>query len=541
MNDLQLDLTGAADTFDLPPGDVASVVARGQARGRRRQRLVATTATLALVGTSVAGLRLVAGGDPTTTVAAGGMAMRLGDDTIAWEVVEGTSVLSLVQENSVTSSPSGRLYALSTAPGEADLGQAPRVVWQSDDGVDWSAAPLSDDIFLSDLATADDRIYAVGTGPATAAVAGDGAVPDLVVGWSDDGAQSWQTATLPIDMAAIAEVSRSVTTNPEELAIASTPDATVAVASVGSDLDVPRFLPEGASAPNGWAITPQGVDLLGPESRCPQGMVEEGDTSGPRRLWAVSCIDGDGEVVTLSPQEARGVTASVTWDELGVTGDVRRAALGQPLAFVAPAGTDDFEAVDLALDDLGGFGLSLHADADGFLLVRPTSTGAARVLASSDGRNWSEPADLPGGLSRVTAAGRVGDTFVVLGQGDTEGAMVVTEGGGGWQAVAVADLLGLEGDDVLVNLGGGAVEAQGVVAAVTTYEEGGDRVDHLVLTSGDAVTWSAQPVADLIEEPVATLGHPVIAGDRAVVPVAPIGKRGADGHLEQVALVATLP
>jgi len=37
------------------------------------------------------------------------------------------------------------------------------------------------------------------------------------------------------------------------------------------------------------------------------------------------------------------------------------------------------------------------------------------------------------------------------------------------------------------------------------------------------------------------LGRPVITGDRAVVPVAPIRPRGDDGHLEQVTLVAALP
>ncbi|HEV2809588.1 MAG TPA: hypothetical protein VGV93_04215 [Acidimicrobiales bacterium] len=238
------------------------------------------------------------------------------------------------------------------------------------------------------------------------------------------------------------------------------------------------------------------------------------------------------------------MTASFTWNDLGVDGDLQSAALGQPMAFAAPAGSTEFQAVDLGLDGLGGFGLSLHADDEGFLLVSPSvlsENEEATVLSSSDGRSWSAPADLPGGLDSIRSAGRVGNTFVVLGQSAQDGAMVVTDNGSGWQAVSVADLLGTEDDGTRVGLSMATIEAQGAIAAVSTHREGAEGVDHLLLTTSDAVTWSAQSVSELVDEPVSTIGQPVISGAQVVVPVAPIRPRGPNGHLEQVALVATLP
>ena len=546
MNDLQLDLTGAADTFDLPPGDVHTVVARARARGRRRQRIVVGAAAVALVGSSVAGLRLLAAGDPTTTLAAGGSAMRLEEGAVNWEAVEPGSVLSLLQQRPATVSPSGRLYALSTAPGEADLGQPlPRVVWQSDDGVDWAAAPLSDDIFLSDLAASDERIYAVGTGPAAAAVAGGRPVPEVVVGWSDDGAENWQTAALDIDLPAIAEASRSVSVG-QAAAVATTPAGTVASVTILADLNVPRFLPEGATAPHGWAITAAGVDLLGPApDTCPDGTPVGEDTAPatPGRVWNVACGDSDHELRFLPPQQVRAVTASFTWEDLGVSGDLRRAVLGQPLVFSAPVDTIDFERVEVPVDGLRSAQANLHADQGGFLLVVPgdpvagESTLETTVLESRDGRIWTEADDLPGGLSWIQAAGRVGETFVLLGQGLAGEGTLVTDTGAGWQATTLAELLGAEPGMSFLSAD---VSPEGIVA-VHTRANGDEQFDPRLLVSGDATTWSAQSVSDLIEDPVTTVGQPVITGDQAVVPVAPIGPRGPDGHLQQVALVATLP
>ncbi len=87
---------------------------------------------------------------------------------------------------------------------------------------------------------------------------------------------------------------------------------------------------------------------------------------------------------------------------------------------------------------------------------------------------------------------------------------------------------------------GGRARPVGIVAATNTFggeDEG--RFDPHVLTSADATTWSVQSVSELLDEPGASVGQPVVSGDQAVVPVAPIRPRGP-GHQQQVALVATL-
>jgi hypothetical protein len=134
----------------------------------------------------------------------------------------------------------------------------------------------------------------------------------------------------------------------------------------------------------------------------------------------------------------------------------------------------------------------------------------------------------------------VDETFVLLGTDWTGQATVVTDNGAGWSAVSLADLLDAEGP--APQFMGATVGPEGVVATVAGL--GGDPVqtqDFHLLTSGDAVTWSIDSASDLVDEPVASLGQPVIGGNRVIVPVALAGLRGPDDHLRQVALVATLP
>src|SRR5262249_22144267 len=95
---------------------------------------------------------------------------------------------------------SGPVFALSTAPGQAPAsGRTPQVIWRSGDGVEWtSAATLSGDSYITDLAASGDRVYAVGTAPGTSAVGTR--LPDIVAGWSDDGAKTFHNARLPLDV-----------------------------------------------------------------------------------------------------------------------------------------------------------------------------------------------------------------------------------------------------------------------------------------------------------------------------------------------------
>ena len=199
-HDLTDELSDAASTIEVPAGDVIEVMTRSRRRSRRRQRIVALGVAAMVVAGATTIVR-VANSRDETSVATDGMAVRLGDSGIDWSSQDPGAALSMFQPDTGTSTPSGALYELSTAPGEASPeGPHPRVVWRSEDGVDWSPLGRPDDLYLSDLSARGDRLYAVGTAPATARTTNGDEVPGLLVGWSDDGAGTWKTAPLGIDI-----------------------------------------------------------------------------------------------------------------------------------------------------------------------------------------------------------------------------------------------------------------------------------------------------------------------------------------------------
>lgn len=494
-DDFDLDLSQAAETLHIPPGDVDAVVNRGRRRARRRRTAVATMTTVAVVAATVTGFGLLDRGDRGVPVAAGG-GVRRGESGIRWERVSSSSALGFAR----TIEGTGPVYALSTAPGDVDPNPRnhSRVLWKSDDGVEWqSVSKLSDDLFLADLSSAGSRIYAVGTGPATAAVAGQRPAVDLIVGWSDDGGKTWRKAKLPLDMQAIA--ARTTLSGVRFTEVAAGAKGTVAVAVPYGALDMAKVLPAGVSAPNGWAITDDGVDLLGPRSSnpCPAGTSEHppgepkpapaespppptetpppfrkappppadvtatsGPPDGPDRPAAAAavaqptraqpttgevhptfCYRGEADPLELSPQQAQGVTRHYTWPELGVEKDLLAAVRGQAVAFTAEHGSSKFERVELS----GGEGIygpvTVGAGDDGFDLIGARWSGIdARlrrqpppmaVLHSVDGREWT-PGDLATpGLGSVTAAGQLGGRTTLIGQGDRDDPVLIRADGAG--------------------------------------------------------------------------------------------------------------
>ncbi|HEX9968614.1 MAG TPA: hypothetical protein VGB03_00620, partial [Acidimicrobiales bacterium] len=352
----RLDLGTAAERVHIRPGDLDAVVATARRRtGRRRQALAGMTAFTLLVSTAVA-VRLTASDDDDGTPVATSGGARQGDVGVTWRRVDPKAGLGMARGLS-DGSP---LYAISTAPGEREPRrgeQLSRVVWRSDDGLEWTpTSTLGPDLYLADLATRDTRLYAVGTSPTSASPTGPGRPPkltsaDLVVGWSDDGAKQWQKKKLPLDLASSPTRYGQVS----DAEVASGPAGVLAVAVLSAELDVPALLPVGVTAPHGWATTDTGVDLVGPvrADACPDGSRAEKhdqpEASG--EVMPVWCSKGD-EGITVAPQEARGVTAAYSWADLKVGGDVLSAVRREPVAFFARAGSTDFERVDLP--DLAG-------------------------------------------------------------------------------------------------------------------------------------------------------------------------------------------
>lgn len=271
----------------------------------------------------------------------------------------------------------------------------------------------------------------MGTGPATAAAGRP--VSPLLVGWSDDGARTWERAALPVDLAAVA--SRTTRSAVRSTAVAAGPAGTVVVGVLDASLDVARSLPAGVSAPHGWAYSATGVDLLGPDrgAVCPQpesapAPAKEAGTDPTGEVQPAWCPAGDGsrEGAVVSAQDARGVTASFTWEQLGVDGDLLRAVRRQLVAFAAPPGSDRFERLEVPDVAHVQGPVLLDASEDGFQVVATTAAGIAEpqlvMLASPDGRSWTAGEPLPAGWA--AAAGRVGGVTTVVAQ-DGRGPVLV--------------------------------------------------------------------------------------------------------------------
>lgn len=539
-----LDLSAAAGAYDVPAGDVDAVLRRASRRTTRRHRALAVVSVVSLVATAAVSVDLLDGGRRTTVTS--GTALVRGDVGVTWRAVTPASGLGFANFDTGAQPP---LYALSTAPGQADVAATdPRVVWRSDDGVEWtSVSALDGDLFVSDLSARDGRVYAVATGPAAAA-AGGRPVSPLLVGWSDDGTRTWQRAQLPVDLGAVAaRTTRSIV---RSTAVAAGPAGTVVVGVLDASLDVHRSLPAGVTAPHGWAYGATGVDLLGPETGnpCPQGSsppaaeVRPADPTG--EVHPVWCAAGpeDRQGVLVSPQDARGVTASYTWEQLGVDGDLLRAVRRQPVAFFAAAGSDRFERVELpALDPVAG-SLHLAASDAGFDLVTTTGEGALppalAVLTSGEGRSWSV-SEVAGGVVWGAATGRVGGALTVVGQGEGGPVVLRADGAGGWTTTSLAPAVDA-GPDFHSGLVSAAVGPFGIVIAVVIAPKGdgrGSPDNHRVLLSRDGRTWDAVDVEDLAGRPVQGVIRTAVVGDRALVAVSVSPEGG--GRREQVVLVGT--
>ncbi|MDQ1519703.1 MAG: hypothetical protein QOI55_776, partial [Actinomycetota bacterium] len=463
--DFELDLHRLADGVDMPRGDVGEVVSRAARRTSHRRRALVAGITVLVVAVAATGVEIAGrdGRDAGQSIALGAVSAHLGDTGIQWQRVNPRSALGFSTDPTGTSA----LYALSTSPGQADTGAAPRVVWRSEDGVDWTAvgSSLGNDLYLSDLASADQRIYAVGTGPATASTtSGDAVSGALLVGWSDDNAKTFAKHALPLDLASIARYATSVSMNQTQVAVGA--HGAVVAATVIVDPDVAALLPSGVTAPNGWVITRDGVDLLGNGNACPAGTTEvpkkvdlptttiapdgavgsSTETTSPApsqaelakklraekaavdalgnpagnasngRVYRYSCYSADGSEHLTNPQATRGVTRSFTWAQLGVDGDLLRAIRGEPFVFAAAGpGSTDFHRVDVA--GIGGVGtMVLRADDDGFDLVAtsaadgvsPKSESAKLVvLHSVDGQAWTANDAAPQGIDWVSAVGSI--------------------------------------------------------------------------------------------------------------------------------------
>jgi hypothetical protein len=522
MNDqLERELHRSALLYDVRPGDVSAVVRRAQQRSRRRSRVMVAASLLVVVGLVTTVVRIA--DDPSTTVSSeGGGTAVLGDSGIVWKRQPVSGALG-EQRFTDTVAFGGTFYAVSTAPGVAPTGvTVPSQLYRSSDGVDWEPAESPGEIYFNDLGVHGDQLYAVGTAPGSARSQRTPA--DAVV--ARRSADGWSSARLPIDTAAIAAASRYSTTFPRGLAVSGA--GVVTTVSIVAEPDVARLIP-GLDAPHGYAVTADGIAVLGDANPCPAGISPAPDAKN-ERVHGISCDTGEE---THSPEfdpGSRGVVRQYDWQALGVDGDVLDAFLGRPFVFLAPPGSSTFERVARSLPASEGSLPYLRADDAGFTLLVPSygrfqPTTALAAYRSTDGRTWEAAGGTEG--IYVNQVGQLDGTLAGLG-GDAENTpFLITSVSGEWRRTDLSSLVdGRKG-------GLGAIGPLGVVLAVGSHDG-----DPWLLSSRDGETWSKTDVSDLVEEPFSHLTGVSIVGDRAVVTVA-LKAKDAQGMPKQVALVGT--
>lgn len=544
------DLTEAANRYRISDGDVEGVIATARRRTRRKRQALSVTVVVALVASVPVAQRVMAPSDDGTPVAAASAPVQRGSLGLKWRRVEPKASVGYARGLSTQ----GPLYAVSSAPGERSVQnqQLSRVVWRSDDGVEWTtASTLGPDLYLSDLSARDSRVYAVGTAPAEAVPPGRPPMlrsSDLVVGWSDDGARYWQTKKLPLDLP------RNVPTRVGSIAsaqVASGPQGTVAVVVLHAELDVPAVLPDGATAPHGWATTDTGVDVLGPERgvRCPDGFDNPDKETGsqpPSEVMPTWCQNGTATVV-LSPQQTRAVVASYTWEQLGVGGDLLRAVRQQPIAFFARPGSTEFQPVELPGSDRAS-SVALDATEAGFDLMATTGDrygrdGKVMLLQSGDGQSWTKAA-LAGGPRYPAGLGVLGGRTAFVTAAEKGGTFTVADGDGGWKSVSLADVVDPEVlDGRLAGVTTVAFGSFGVAIGAVLHPSRGDynesQVSHRLLVSRDGVTWDDIPMEELTGTTRGFVTRITITGADIVVTAQQPATQKASGPQRQVVVVGT--
>ena len=396
-----------------PPGNgLNAAIARG--RRRRRRRFVVETSVITafavLAGTML--YRRVST-EPAMHVATPAGDVASPTNPFAWSLLDGDSAVGVTQSFATTAA--GQLYALSSAPGEANFNTQTQVLYASADGHTWTQHPMTAGLHLSALTAVGDSLYAVGTAPATVGF-------DAVVARSADQGASWSTVTLPVDRGTLD--ARGIDVGVGPMKMVTGPAGTLVIAAPYA-AGIERLWPGGVPTDQGLAPSAEG----------------------------------------LVAQGKSGVSTTKTWAELGISASDAAIIRGTPQLFFSTDGQTftkgslDVDAAGLYIEsafNLGGaFYLEGHAWTD------KASPPPATLLRSADGSHWSTVATTGlEGLQWATGADVLNGQVVLLGNSG----VYRSSDGSSWTQQSLAGLVGASPtDEVSVN---GAVGPAGVVATV---------------------------------------------------------------------------
>lgn len=469
-------LTVRARGIELPPASITSVIDRAARRHRHRRAAVSACTAVAVLTAAVSVANL--DGSPSTeqVVArpAGGI---LVDSSLAWTTVAPKSGLSW--SHSTVFGPGNAIYSLSTAPGSVqdDQGSSPAVLYRSADGVEWTPIELPSNLNASSLATTDHTLYAIGTAPA------GGNLRAVQLASTANGG-TWSKATLPLDVGAL-ETRYGVKIGMGRLSVASDGTRVLVAARLQAVDGIERHLPSTIDTSGGFQVSERGIDVYSKVD------VETAKGSPP--------LDKREAVTRVAPT----VSASFTWQELGIDDSLRSLILGETRLFVADDGRTFIES---KLPTTVRYFGAVFATTGGFRIYGSTDISVSRFDAwrSIDGHEWT--ADVSGAtagyllasglregrVALVSAVDRAGssnqDVFVKMEQPD-----------GTWSDFEVNDLLrraGLEGE--FYPSSAAAVGPLGV-ALVVSEQRSDDTQRSYLVTTADGIEASIIDLNPLLE------------------------------------------
>jgi len=483
-------LSARAAGLELPPASLAAVMDRAARRHRHRRAAVSACAAVTVLtgALSVANL----GGAPATDhVVARPANGILVQSSLGWTVV--TPKAGLSWATSTVVGPGNALYSLSTAPGSvaADNEPMPSTLYRSSDGIEWKATALPDNLRASSLATTDQLLYAVGTAPA------GGSTRAVQLASTNGAGAPWTRATLPFNVDAL-EARYGVKIGLGRLTVASNGTRAVVAVRVQVDEGIDRFLPAGVDASQGgYGVTDTGIDVYAKPA----------------------VIDKKSEVRT--PQ-APVVTASYTWEQLGIDASLRSLILGETRLFVADDGVTFTEAP--APNPVRMLG-ALLATTDGFSLVGSTSSSAATVESwkSVDGHAWVSDGAVPTPGYVLASGTRRGQAAVVVAAeqspGEQSASVRVQQRGGAWDEIRLTDLLhqaGVTGD---YSPSSAAVGPLAVAVVMSEYGVDGG-AHHYLVTTTDGIEASVTDLSPFVGDGDGYPGDVRVSADAITVTVA---------------------
>ena len=369
-----------------------------------------------------------------------------------------------------------RLVVLSTAPaGSASASRFPGLpdtLYTTTDGVEWTPASLGAEKWISQIAGTADRLYAVGTAPATVATQLNVNEGDAIAATSTDGGRTWTPVAIPLDTTTgIIKGTRSVSS---AVSLAAGGKGAIVTVSSFRQPFIADLVTTGVDTSWGVSTSPAGVSVLArPPSGQPDPKVCSGDLPRLRNVSDLASTFGAGAEASIAQQglspwvctgadPANGyqilpydklgypVAKSYSWSELGTTWEeLARGQQSTATFYSADGATYEPVKVPASSLDQGGGGPNVIGDADGFLVAayRQTSVTDTTVqmsmqtFRSTDGRSWTAGQVIEGvGCCGQSPARMADGRWVMFNQGPSP-VLLTSDDGLTWQALGLADVV----------------------------------------------------------------------------------------------------